>query len=64
MSDLPIEERPCAYCGAEYDAGGFDHAEDCPSNIGLFPVREEDVRCPGCKQTYIGMRCIECVEEF
>jgi hypothetical protein len=55
---VPIEERPCVYCGAEYDGGDFDHAEDCPTNTRLFLVRDQDVMCPCCK------RCVECGDEF
>lgn len=46
-------EGPCVYCG-ERVCQGADHAEDCPSSTGVFPVRLEEMwpagpaRCDHC----------------
>lgn len=56
--------RWCVFCDADCEVDEPDHADDCPSTTGVYPVREQDVLCPGCKQTHMGMRCVECEAEF
>lgn len=67
MSDIDREAEPfrwCVYCDADCEVEEPEHAATCPSSTGVFPVREQDVLCRGCKQTYLGMRCSECDAEF
>jgi hypothetical protein len=54
----------CVFCGADCNLPEPDHADDCPSVTGLYPVIERDLMCPGCGETYEGMLCSECEEPF
>lgn len=56
--------RYCVYCRADCYEPEPEHSAACPSSTGVFPVRERDVLCPGCKKTHIGMRCGDCEAEF
>jgi predicted RNA-binding Zn-ribbon protein involved in translation (DUF1610 family) len=75
MSEDPEFEakfRYCIYCGVDcYPDGEVDvwatheveHADDCPSTTGVFPVREEDAGppCPHCGERIDGeMLCSDC----
>lgn len=62
--DVPERWRYCHYCRADTTDEDAEHAPDCPTVTRLFPVEERDVLCPGCKRTYIGMRCTSCRDEF
>ena len=67
MTDIDREAEPfrwCVYCDADCYMPEPEHAEGCPSSTGVFPVREDDVLCHGCKKTYLGMRCSDCETEF
>lgn len=59
---------PCVYCGRDVmPPTSASHADDCPSNTGLYPVRLEDVqkRCLcGEHVCDIGLRCGECSGEL
>lgn len=46
MSELAPREQPCVYCNQDVMPPiSADHADDCPSNTGIFPVLERDVKC-------------------
>lgn len=55
---------PCVYCGQDVmPPMNLPHAEDCPSNTGIYPVRPEDVacRCPcGAVSHDAGLVCGQC----
>lgn len=62
MTDDPF--RYCVYCDADTyieDSNVVDHAEDCPSSTGVFPVRDEDLgeKCPCCGYQH-GLMCGRC----
>lgn len=54
----------CVFCGAPGCATGTaEHAEDCPSETGLYPVTERDLRpiCPHCGKSMDGPPgCCQC----
>lgn len=42
----PVDPRRfCAYCGADREEAESEHAADCPSNTGIYPVTEKDLLC-------------------
>jgi hypothetical protein len=56
--------RWCVYCGADCHEDDPQHAADCPSNTGVFVVRDEDcgpacVHC-GRRAHGDGIRCTSC----
>ena len=53
--------RYCVYCEADCYEDETQHAEDCPTNTGVFPVRRQDLapHCPECGWN-AGMLCMDC----
>jgi hypothetical protein len=59
--------RFCVFCGADCHADEPDHAAECPSTTGVFPVREEDFgpKCVHCGKGAFGpMHCMDCGSEL
>lgn len=61
--------RFCGYCRADCKPNGIDedpdveHAIDCPSNTGVYPVTEQDFgpKCHHCgKGAFAGPVCMDC----
>jgi hypothetical protein len=57
--------RWCIYCDADCEQSSPEHADDCSSVTGLYPVIEQDMtpRCPKCGYT-AGMSCSQCGHDF
>lgn len=63
MSEDP--HRYCVYCMADCSEGDPEHAADCPSTTGLFPVTGADLGIRGPDDPYAhGMTCMDCGAEF
>lgn len=69
MSDDPY--RFCVFCGADCKPNGIDedpnaeHAADCPTSTGVYPIREQDFgpKCCHCgKGAFAGPVCMDCKE--
>lgn len=57
--------RWCIYCGADCEDEEAVHANDCPSNTGLYPVTPQELGMRGPRDPYAyGMRCMDCGSEF
>lgn len=57
--------RWCIYCGSDCEEGETDHAPDCPSNTGLYPVSAQDLGMRGPRDPYAhGLCCAECGSEL
>lgn len=60
--------RFCVYCEADCKVDEPEHAADCPSSTGVFPVREQDFgpKCAHCGERAFGasMRCGDCGAEL
>ena len=66
MSEWEDLYRWCVYCQADCWVDEPEHAADCPSNTGIWPVRERDgALCPHCgKDTLLPIHCIDCGAEL
>jgi hypothetical protein len=67
VSDEEDPFRYCVYCKADCYADEPEHAEDCPSTTGVYPVREGDFgpKCIHCgKGAHGPMCCAECEAEL
>jgi hypothetical protein len=63
VSDDEDPYRFCVFCNADCYEDDAEHAADCPSVTGVFPVREQDFgpTCVHCgKGAFGGMRCSDC----
>lgn len=70
MSDVTAEMREeepwrwCVYCDADCEVDEPEHATDCPSETGLYPVEQRDVPAGACEKcghyNQVGMLCAEC----
>jgi hypothetical protein len=67
---MSTEEDPfryCIYCKADCYADEPEHAEDCPSSTGVYPLTENDLKplCPHCGESMRGLpRCGDCGEKM
>lgn len=54
--------RFCIYCEADCYEDEPEHAADCPSTTGVYPVRLEDLGppCPHCGEPTLGFGCVDC----
>jgi hypothetical protein len=53
------------FCDADCDVDEPEHADDCPSTTGVFPVREQDLdRCGNCGHPRHGFCCVDCGAEL
>jgi hypothetical protein len=58
--------RWCVYCDVDCDVEKPEHTAECPTNTGLYPVRERDLGpvCEHCGKPSLGMSCWICGEVF
>lgn len=55
----------CIYCGADgCEYGTAVHADDCPSETGVFPITVEDSKCFACGAATGSMHCMDCNAEL
>jgi predicted RNA-binding Zn-ribbon protein involved in translation (DUF1610 family) len=70
MGSTPEHDDPfryCIYCDADCYADEPEHADDCPSGTGVYPVTEQLLKpiCPHCGESLYGLpRCMDCGEPF
>ncbi len=63
MTDL---YRFCVFCEADCYEEDPEHADDCPSTTGVFPVAKRDlvsINAEG-ELEHSGMRCMDCEDSF
>lgn len=57
--------RWCVHCKADCWVDDPEHAADCPSVTGLWPVREQELQpCRKCGTPAHGMCCMDCGAEL
>ncbi len=60
---MKVDFGACIYCGASgCESDTAEHATDCPSSTGVFPVDENTLgpRCPHCSEMTNSMQCADC----
>ena len=70
MYDGPMGDsdpfRFCIYCAADCYEEDPEHADDCPSTTGVFPVTKRmlvSISAEG-ELEHSGMRCMDCEDSF